>query len=122
MILLYKEDQGVVYTLDEFNELIYAPVYTDNTINLNEFDVVDIDRCEDEYEILDIQNELISLSNSLLQVKRLLCVSLLTMVSFATLYSMLDGVIINHKMKNNLVFLLVICMLEYIIISGLVVF
>ena len=69
MILLYKEDQGVVYTLDEFNELIYAPVYTDNTINLNEFDVVDMDRCEDEYEILDIQNELISLSNSLLQVK-----------------------------------------------------
>ena len=69
MILLYKEDQGVVYTLDEFNELIYAPVYTDNTINLNEFDVVDIDRCEDEYEMLDIQNELISLSNSLLQVK-----------------------------------------------------
>jgi hypothetical protein len=69
MILLYKEDQGVVYTLDEFNELLYTPVYTDNTINLNEFDVVDIDRCEDEYEILDIQNELISLSNSLLQVK-----------------------------------------------------
>jgi len=69
MILLYKEDQGVVYTLDEFNELLYAPVYTDNTINLNEFDVVDIDQCEDEYEILDIQNELISLSNSLLQVK-----------------------------------------------------
>jgi hypothetical protein len=69
MILLYKEDQGVVYTLDEFNELLYTPVNTDNTINLNEFDVVDIDRCEDEYEILDIQNELISLSNSLLQVK-----------------------------------------------------
>jgi hypothetical protein len=69
MILLYKEDQGVVYTLDEFNELLYAPIYTDNTINLNEFDVVDIDQCEDEYEMLDIQNELISLSNSLLQVK-----------------------------------------------------
>ncbi len=69
MILLYKEYQGVVYTLDEFNELLYAPVYTDNTINLNQFDVVDIDQCEDEYEILDIQNELISLSNSLLQVK-----------------------------------------------------
>ena len=69
MILLYKEDQGVVYTLDEFNELMYAPIYIDGSINLNEFDVVDIDRCEDEYEILDIQNELISLSNSLLQVK-----------------------------------------------------
>jgi hypothetical protein len=69
MILLYKEDQGAVFTLDEFNELLYAPIYTDNTINLNEFDVVDIDQCEDEYEMLDIQNELISLSNSLLQVK-----------------------------------------------------
>ena len=69
MILLYKENQGVVFTLDEYDELLYAPIYTDNTINLNEFDVVDMDRCEDEYEILDIQNELISLSNSLLQVK-----------------------------------------------------
>ena len=69
MILLYKEDQGAVFTLDEFNELLYAPIYTDNTINLNEFDVVDMDRCVDEYEILNIQNELISLSNSLLQVK-----------------------------------------------------
>ena len=69
MILFYKEDQGVVFTLDEFNELLYAPIYTDNTINLNEFAPVDMDRCEDEYEILNIQNELISLSNSLLQVK-----------------------------------------------------
>ena len=69
MILFYKEDQGVVFTLDEYDELLYAPVYTDNTINLNEFDVVDMDRCEDEYELLDIQNELISLSNLLLQVK-----------------------------------------------------
>ena len=63
MILLYKEDQGIVYTLNEFNELLYAPIYTDNTINLNEFDVVDIDQCEDEYEMLDIQNELISKMN-----------------------------------------------------------
>lgn len=69
MILFYKEDQGVVFTLDEYDELLYAPVYTDNTINLNEFAPVDMDRCEDEYEILNIQNELISLSNSLLQVK-----------------------------------------------------
>ena len=69
MILLYKEDQGVVYTLDEFNELLYAPVYTDNTINLNEFDVVDIDRCEDEYELLDIQNELVAMSSVSLVTK-----------------------------------------------------
>ena len=64
MILFYKEDQGVVFTLDEYDELLYAPVYTDNTINLNEFDVVDMDRCEDEYELLDIQNELIAASSN----------------------------------------------------------
>ena len=69
MILLYKEDQGIVYTLNEFNELLYAPIYTDNTINLNEFDVVDIDQCEDEYEMLDIQNELISMSSVSLVTK-----------------------------------------------------
>ena len=69
MILLYKEDQGVVYTLDEFNELLYAPIYTDGSINLNEFDVVDIDQCEDEYEMLNIQNELISMSSVSLVTK-----------------------------------------------------
>ena len=69
MLTLHKEDHGCAYTLDEDNDLMYAPIYTDNTINLNEFAPVDMDRCEDEYEILNIQNELISLSNSLLQVK-----------------------------------------------------
>jgi hypothetical protein len=64
MILLYKENQGAVYTLDEDNDLMYAPIYIDNTINLNEFVYVDMDRCDDEYEVLDIQNELIAaLSN-----------------------------------------------------------
>jgi len=63
MILFYKEDQGAIYTLDEFNELLVAPIYTDGSINLNEFDVVDIDQCDDEYELLDIQNELISMSS-----------------------------------------------------------
>ena len=64
MILLYKENQGAVYTLDEDNDLMYAPIYTDNTINLNEFDYVDMDRCDDEYEVLDIQNELIAASSN----------------------------------------------------------
>ena len=64
MILLYKEDHGCVYTLGEENELFHAPIYTDNTINLNEFAPVDLDSCDDEYEVLDIQNELIAaLSN-----------------------------------------------------------
>jgi len=69
MILFYKEDQGAIYTLDEFNELLVAPIYTDGSINLNEFDVVDIDRCDDEYELLDIQNELISMSSVSLVTK-----------------------------------------------------
>ena len=69
MILFYKEDQGAIYTLDEFNELLVAPIYTDGSINLNEFDVVDIDRCDDEYELLDIQNELVAMSSVSLVTK-----------------------------------------------------
>ena len=64
MLILHKEDHGAVYTLDEDNDLMYAPIYTDNTINLNEFDYVDMDRCDDEYEVLDIQNELITASSN----------------------------------------------------------
>ena len=64
MLILHKEDHGCVYTLDEDNDLMCAPIYTDNTINLNEFIPVDMDSCDDEYEVLDIQNELIAaLSN-----------------------------------------------------------
>lgn len=64
MLILHKEDHGAVYTLDEDNDLMYAPIYTDNTINLNEFAYVDMDRCDDEYEVLDIQNELIAASSN----------------------------------------------------------
>lgn len=64
MILLYKEDHGCVYTLGEENELFHAPIYTDNTVNLNEFAPVDLDSCDDEYEVLDIQNELIAASSN----------------------------------------------------------
>ena len=64
MLILHKEDHGCAYTLGEDYELFYTPIYTDNTINLNEFAPVDLDSCDDEYEVLDIQNELIaSLSN-----------------------------------------------------------
>ena len=64
MILFYKEDHGAVYTLGEENELFHAPIYTDNTVNLNEFIPVDMDSCDDEYEVLDIQNELIAASSN----------------------------------------------------------
>ena len=64
MLILHKEDHGCVYTLGEENELFYAPIYTDNTINLNEFHPVDLAECDDEYEVLDIQNELIAASSN----------------------------------------------------------
>jgi len=64
MLILHKEDHGAVYTLGEENELFHAPIYTDNTVNLNEFIPVDMDSCDDEYEVLDIQNELIAASSN----------------------------------------------------------
>ena len=64
MLILHKEDHGCVYTLGEENELFHAPIYTDNTVNLNEFIPVDLDSCDDEYEVLDIQNELIAASSN----------------------------------------------------------
>ena len=64
MLILHKEDHGCAYTLGEENELFYAPIYTDNTINLNEFTPVDLADVDDEYEVLDIQNELIAASSN----------------------------------------------------------
>ncbi len=63
MIILHKEDHGAVYTIDdETNELYYAPIYKDNTVNLSEFTPVDMDRVDDEYDVLTLQQELISLN------------------------------------------------------------
>ena len=63
MIILQKENHGAVYTIDpDTQELFYAPIYTNNTVNLSEFAPVDMDQCDDEYEVLDIQKELISLN------------------------------------------------------------
>lgn len=62
MIILQKEDHGCVYTLDdETNELYYAPIYKDNTVNLSEFAPVDLADVDDEYDVLTIQKELIAL-------------------------------------------------------------
>ena len=63
MIILQKQDHGCVYTIDpDTQELFYAPIYKDNTVNLSEFAPVDLNDVDDEYEVLDIQNELISLN------------------------------------------------------------
>jgi hypothetical protein len=63
MIILQKQDHGCIYTIDpDTQELFYAPIYTNNTVNLSEFAPVDLNDVDDEYEVLDIQNELISLN------------------------------------------------------------
>jgi hypothetical protein len=65
MLILHKEDHGCAYTLDEDNDLMYAPIYTDNTINLNEFAYVDMNEIDmDSMEVFDIQNELIAASSN----------------------------------------------------------
>lgn len=61
MILIRKENHGCIYTIDpESNELYYAPVYQDNTVNLSEFAPVDLDDYDDVTEIQNIQQELIN--------------------------------------------------------------
>ncbi len=63
MIILQKQDHGCVYTIDEdSNELYYAPIYKDNTVNLSEFAPVDLSSVDDEYDVLTIQQELINLN------------------------------------------------------------
>ena len=63
MIIIRKENHGAVYTLDpDTNELYYAPIYKDNTVNLSEFTAVDLDSIDDEYDVLTIQKELINLN------------------------------------------------------------
>jgi hypothetical protein len=63
MILLQKQDYGCIFTLDpDSKELYYAPIYQNNTVNLNEFAPVDLDDVDDEYDVLSIQQELIQLT------------------------------------------------------------
>ena len=63
MIILQKQDHGCVYTIDpDTQELFYAPIYKDNTVNLSEFAPVDLNDVDDEYDVLTIQYELISLN------------------------------------------------------------
>lgn len=63
MIILQKQDHGCIYTIDpDTQELFYAPIYKDNTVNLSEFAPVDLNDVDDEYDVLTIQNELISLN------------------------------------------------------------
>lgn len=63
MIIIRKDNHSCIYTLDdETNELYYAPIYKDNTVNLSEFAPVDLADVDDEYDVLTIQKELIALN------------------------------------------------------------
>ena len=63
MIILQKENHSCIYTLDtDSQELYYAPIYTNNTVNLSEFAPVDLASVDDEYDVLTIQKELINLN------------------------------------------------------------
>ena len=63
MNMIYKEGYGCVFSLDEYNELTYAPLYENGSINLNEFETVDMDMIDmDDMEVFDIRNQLIRMS------------------------------------------------------------
>jgi len=61
MILLTVNDHGCVYTLaqEDGDELYYAPIYTNGTVNLEEFAPVDMNEIDmDQMEIFDIMRRL----------------------------------------------------------------
>ena len=64
MIILQKQNHGCVYTLsqEDGNELYYAPIYNDNTVNLSEFAPVDLAEYDDVNEVLNIQQKLIAMN------------------------------------------------------------
>jgi hypothetical protein len=57
MIFLTAIDHGCVYTLsqEDGDELYYAPIYTNGTVNLEEFAPVDMNEIDmDQMEVYDI--------------------------------------------------------------------
>jgi hypothetical protein len=61
MILYTSTNHGCVYSLsqEDGEELFYAPIYANGSVNLNEFAPVDMDAVDmDEMELFDIMNHL----------------------------------------------------------------
>jgi hypothetical protein len=55
-----------VYTLsqEDGDELYFAPIYANGTVNLEEFAPVDMDALDmDDMEVYDIRNRLVAMSN-----------------------------------------------------------
>lgn len=66
MIFLTSSNHGCVYALSQENgdELYYAPIYSNGTVNLEEFAPVDMDAIDmDDMEVFDIRNRLRQMSN-----------------------------------------------------------
>ena len=64
MILFTATNYGCVFTLsqEDGDELYYAPIYVDGTVNLKEFAPVDMDSVDmDDMEIFDIRNRLVEM-------------------------------------------------------------
>ena len=56
------EHHGCVYTVCTEGELFYAPMYTDGSINMMEFDIVDMEESDaDIVELESIQSALIDM-------------------------------------------------------------
>jgi hypothetical protein len=65
MNMIYKQGYGCVFSLDEYNELTFAPLYENGIVNLNEFETVDMDMIDmDDMEVFDIRNQLIAASSN----------------------------------------------------------
>ena len=61
MIFVTSTNHGCVYTLsqEDGDELYYAPIYSDGSVNLEEFAPVDLDAVDmDDMELFDIRNRL----------------------------------------------------------------
>lgn len=60
MILYTSENQGCVYTLsqEDGDELYYAPIYSDGSINMNEFAPVESVDELDEEDMIKIRDRL----------------------------------------------------------------
>jgi len=52
-VFLTVENHGCVYTICTEGELYYAPIYQNGNVNMNEFDWVDYDVAEADYDELE---------------------------------------------------------------------
>ena len=65
MIFINPSNYGCVFTLsqEDGDELYYAPIYSNGSVNLEEFTPVDMDSIDmDEMELFDIRNRLVKLN------------------------------------------------------------